>query len=243
MSTEQPDLEETIRLALEAAEAANDVSAEFSEIKRANAKMAEKLESFQKSTSRFVTGILLGAIVSIGLGGLVYFRSLQEMRTLSATYLEALTMFSEKVSGLQTTLDDAQLIVDKVDIANNAQAEQLANIEAKMAELQAAISTELTGFSDQATAMQPQMAESLQSHFDAGMTKTQDLMMAQISDLQLAMTKLLADGIAKAPAAKADATTKASAPAPSTSKKPAPRKSTKKTASTAKPATNPFKYP
>lgn len=238
-------LQDAIRLALEAAEAANDAASEVSRLQSETSAAAARLDRFGARLRPVMIGLLAGASISIVLGGLVYFKTLAEMRRTSATQIEALAMFQETVTALNGQLDAVGAMstrLDEIDTANATAFESIANDIAMQGEQ---IMTDVTGFSDTAGSLQAQIATTLGERIDAGTMATKETLQASISDLQLAMSKMLSAAVRAAPAAAAKpmATTAKPAPAPRrVAPKPKPR-TTSKPKPKAAPAPNPFSYP
>ena len=244
MTTPSADLENSIRLALEAAEAANDTAEEVARLSSDTQAAAQRLDSFAKTMKPIVVGTLIGAVVSVAIGGLVYFRTLSDMRTTSATQIEALTLFSKSVTDLQAQVDIVKTMADQIAELPTAQDLRIAQLENKLADMENRLAEKIEaeantlsgGMADDGSTAQ--MLRSVADAVKEGHQETQNAFVSGLSDLQLAMTRMLADTLGQAAAPDA---AKAQAPA-----KPAPRKSTTKASATRPPARapqNPFKYP
>ena len=90
MSTDYNAVQESIKIALDAADAATDVTAEYNKI-RCNSK---KLENSMNQSQRFISIIfassVAAAIAALVFAGLIYFRTLSELTTMTTTSREAL---------------------------------------------------------------------------------------------------------------------------------------------------------
>ena len=259
--SQNDELQESIRLAVEAAEAANDTAAEITRLKADTLVAAEKINSFGGKMKPVLIGTLIGAVGSMGLAGLIYFRTINEMRTTAATQIEALTLFTQSVERLdgqlsaigemtavladmqthQTTgFDDMQTSVTGVhELILSIQQEAAAAAELAAAEMEA----------EQENPMQSQMAATILDAVEKGHEETQAAIIAGNSDLQLALTRMLADGLAPTPQKKnaRDTTTTGNgrpqtSTASSTASKPKP-KPKPRPRPTAKAPSNPFSYP
>lgn len=113
-----PDLDESIQIALDAADASMDVTAEFERISSQFSATAESTERLAK-TSRIALASGLGvAVLAVAIMGFVWQRSSSGLERLTATNTELLTILAENVddlgSGIQTVVDLSQ----KSDDAN-----------------------------------------------------------------------------------------------------------------------------
>ena len=100
--TAGPETADSIRLALEAAEAATDAAGEAQGL-RTNAETA--IARLDRTTGRvgpLLIGCLAGAVAVLGLGGLFHLRTIADMRTATAAQIEALALFSTRVGTLDT---------------------------------------------------------------------------------------------------------------------------------------------
>jgi hypothetical protein len=100
MSATPTDLENSIQLALEAAAAANDSAEDVARLSADTQAAAARLDDFARVMKPVMMGVVAGAVLAIGLGGLVYLRTLSDMRAATATQTEALTVFSKSVADL-----------------------------------------------------------------------------------------------------------------------------------------------
>ena len=259
--SQNEELQESIRLAVEAAEAANDTAAEITRLKADTLVAAEKINSFGRKMKPVLIGTLIGAVGSMGLAGLIYFRTINEMRTTAATQIEALTLFTqsvERLDGQLTAIGEMTAVLADMQTHQTTGFEDMQTSVAGVHELIMAIQQEAEAAAELAAAemeteaespMQSQMAATILDAVEKGHQETQAAIIAGNSDLQLALTRMLADGLAPTPQKKnaRDTTTTGSgrtekpAATPTASKpkakpKPKPRP-------TAKAPSNPFSYP
>jgi hypothetical protein len=236
------ELKDAIRLALEAAEAANDAASEVSRLQSETSAAAARLDKFGNKLKPVMIGTLVGAAISIALGGLVYFKTLAEMRRTSATQIEALAMFQDSVTQLNGQLD-----------AVNGLSERMAKLEASgndgvnrvieaLTGSEEKLMTQLESTTTESGGMSAQMASAITDRIDSSATTTREAIQGGISDLQLALSKMLAAAVTKAPpAAAAKPAAPTAAPKRTTSSSKKSTSSARKSAPKAEP--NPFKFP
>jgi hypothetical protein len=241
MTAPTADLENSIQMALEAAAAANDTAEDVSKLSSDVQAAAGRLDKWGKQMKPVMIGLIAGAGLSIALGGLVYFRTLSEMRTTSAMHVEALSLFSKSVTELQAEVTKLAAMEERMIALETVQAEGFARLDGAMAQnveaLTAAMAPSETE-GDKTEGPLPQMLRGLVETVEGNHKKTQETFKAGLSDLQLAMTRMIADGIKTAPAAASASAQQAAAPRPTATK---PKKPPVKKAPAT--STNPFKYP
>lgn len=100
MSTSTKAIEESIKIALDAADTATGVTAEFEKIRT----QYEQARKEVKRVNRHAIGIFASSVVAIliatGAAGFMYYRTLGEMRASNSTTLEGLLIFAENVDKL-----------------------------------------------------------------------------------------------------------------------------------------------
>ncbi len=235
MSTTTPtEIESSIQLALEAAAAANDAASDVETLSSETQAAAARLDAFAKVMKPVMMGVVAGAVLAILLGGLVYFRTLSEMRIATATQMEALTLFSTSVDDLKTQIGALETLGDTLATLQTDQDTAFTALEATLlAALQTATETE-DADTEAASPMDSQMLRSLSDTVQQNHQDTRDAVTQGLSDLQLALSRMLVERpVAATPAPQA-------APKPVAAAKPRP---TPRPVAKAKPASNPYKYP
>lgn len=233
MSTTPPaDIENSIQLAIEAAAAANDAASDVASMASETQAAADRLDKFAQVMKPMMMGVVAGSVLAIVLGGLVYFRTLSEMRLATATQMEALTLFSTSVDDLQTQVSSLETLGETLAVLQTDQDAAFAQLEATV---QTALETAETEMAESTTPLDQQMLRSLSDTIAQTHQETRDALTQGLSDLQLAMSRMLLD---QATAAPAPAPQVAAKPVVRAKPRPAPRKAPK-----ARPAPNPYKYP
>ncbi|MEM9435500.1 MAG: hypothetical protein AAGA15_00555 [Pseudomonadota bacterium] len=237
MSTSaSPSLEESIQLAIDAAAAANDNVELATQVKADASAAADRLDAFGKTMKPLMIGTLIGAGLAMALGGVVYFQAISGLRSSAQTQTDAMTLLTETVGQLEARM----LGLDEMD------ARLLALIDARdidEAAMRSAMALELASFKELLDAENemaesvPQMLRAIAERGAADHEDTRAMVTDALSDLQLALTRVVADRPAtSAASARPPATQRPAAQA--TSAAAAPRRPA------ARPVEpNPFKYP
>ena len=197
MTDKTPDIDQTIQIALEAAAAANDTADDVARLTSDTQKAAQRLDNFARGFKPVLLGVIGGAVLSVGLGGLTYLRTLSEMRLTTATQTEALALFTSTVRDLQVNLAEIETLITDVAALKDAQETLLARTDDSPLEI---AGDDPLG----------RLAGLLTQEHET----TRAAMTAAISDLHLALTRLMADAPAPQPASQTPAP-RQTAPQPS----------------------------
>ncbi len=99
-------VQESIKIALDAADAATDVTAEYKRIKNEYIKTEKKMKEIHKYTTIIFSSSIATAVVAIILTGLLYFKSLSELEKMTDTSREALVVFAENVENVNSAVEN-----------------------------------------------------------------------------------------------------------------------------------------
>lgn len=249
MSTETPDVQEAIKIALASADTAGD-AAVMAE-KQAKS-MSNKAEWVDRKLVPFGIGTLVAVVVCTGLSGLVYYRTLADLRTARDTHVEALHLFTQKVNDLTQTVADTEAMIEAQGVTRTELAASLDGITKRIAmmenQVKASSDATMAALGDGADGFAARLSETMDPRVDS----IRDEVMAGMSDLHLALSQKLSalskqvketSMMASTKAAKSQAEAKARMQAAA---KPKPKPKTKTRSSSSKKAAapkNPFSYP
>ena len=104
MSMRPKDIQDSINIALDAADAATDVTAEYSKIKRENKVLEANVKQIHRSTTIIFYSAMITTVVATIFAGLVYFRTMSDLNSITSTSREALVVFAENVNDVNNTL-------------------------------------------------------------------------------------------------------------------------------------------
>jgi F0F1-type ATP synthase membrane subunit b/b' len=145
MSSELNSVQESIKLALDAADAATDVTSEYSQVKREHKKLEQKVSNIHRYTTMTFVTAMVTAVVCLVFSATLYFQTISQLRAMSDTNLEGVVVFSENIQELNGVLEE-------LNSALAQQAELVAlNRESseKMTEMMALISSSSTAMMDE----------------------------------------------------------------------------------------------
>jgi len=98
-------MQESIKIALDAADAATDVTSEYKRIKNEYLKTEQKMKEIHKYTTIIFSSSIATAVIAIILTGLLYFKSLSELEDMTSTSREALVVFAENVENVNKAVE------------------------------------------------------------------------------------------------------------------------------------------
>lgn len=112
MSTEYNAVQESIKIALDAADAATDVTSEYNKTKREHKKLEASVKSVHRFSIIIFTSSMVAAVTALLFASLIYFRTMSELSTMTTTSREALVLFAENVDGVNDSLNKMKGALD-----------------------------------------------------------------------------------------------------------------------------------
>ena len=106
-------VQESIKLALDAADAATDVTSEYNKVRKAHAILESKVKQIHKYTTVvFVSSIVSGLIV-VTVSAFLFMQGSDKLSNMTETSREALVVFAENVDGVNTSLKNLDIAIKK----------------------------------------------------------------------------------------------------------------------------------
>ena len=112
MSTEYNAVQESIKIALDAADAATDVTSEYNKAKREHKKLEASVKSVHRFSIIIFTSSMVAAVAALLFASLIYFRTMSDLSTMTTTSREALVLFAENVDGVNDSLNKMKGALD-----------------------------------------------------------------------------------------------------------------------------------
>ena len=106
MSSELNSVQESIKLALDAADAATDVTSEYSQVKREHKKLEQKVSQIHRYTTMTFVTAMVTAVVCLVFSATLYFQTISQLKSMSDTNLEGVVVFSENIQELNLVLEE-----------------------------------------------------------------------------------------------------------------------------------------
>ena len=106
-------VQESIKLALDAADAATDVTSEYNKVKKAHAILEAKVKQIHKYTTVVFVSSIVSGLVVIAVSAILFMQSSNKLSNMTETSREALVVFAENVDGVNASLKNLDLAIKK----------------------------------------------------------------------------------------------------------------------------------
>ena len=146
MAGEFNSVQESIKLALDAADAATDVTSEYSQVKREHKKLEKKVSQIHRYTTITFVSAISAAVIALAFSATLYFKSISELELMTTTNRQGLIVFSENIETLNSVLAELKVSLSKQEELielNREAASQIGELKIVMAEGSASIVAQL----------------------------------------------------------------------------------------------------
>jgi len=113
MDTKMEAVQESIKLALDAADAATDVTSEYNKVKKAHALLEAKVKQIHKYTTVVFLSSIVSGLAVIIFSGILFMQSSNKLANMTETSREALVVFAENVDGVNASLKNLDTAIKK----------------------------------------------------------------------------------------------------------------------------------
>jgi len=113
MDTKMEAVQESIKLALDAADAATDVTSEYNKVKKAHALLEAKVKQIHKYTTVVFLSSIVSGLVVIIFSAILFMQSSNKLANMTETSREALVVFAENVDGVNASLKNLDTAIKK----------------------------------------------------------------------------------------------------------------------------------
>ena len=113
MDTKMEAVQESIKLALDAADAATDVTSEYNKVKKAHEKLEAKVKQIHKYTTIVFLSSIISGLVVITVSAFLFMQSSDKLTNMTETSREALVVFAENVDGVNASLKNLDTAIKK----------------------------------------------------------------------------------------------------------------------------------
>ena len=151
MAGELNSVQESIKLALDAADAATDVTSEYSQVKREHKKLESKVSQIHRYTTITFLSAISAAVIAMAFSATLYFKSISELKLMTSTNRQGLIVFSENIEQLNTVLAELQISLSKQEELvklNRESTSQISELKSVMADGSANIVAQLQKIGD-----------------------------------------------------------------------------------------------
>jgi len=113
MDTKMEAVQESIKLALDAADAATDVTSEYNKVKKAHALLEAKVKQIHKYTTVVFLSSIVSGLAVIIFSAILFMQSSNKLSNMTETSREALVVFAENVDGVNASLKNLDTAIKK----------------------------------------------------------------------------------------------------------------------------------
>ena len=166
MASEFNSVQESIKLALDAADAATDVTSEYSQVKRDHKKLEKKVSQIHRYTTITFLSAISAAVIALGFSATLYFKSISELKLMTTTNRQGLIVFSENIETLNNVLAELKVSLSKQEELiklNRESTTQIGELKKVMAEGSASIVAQLQKTGDGIDVSTTALGESLKA--------------------------------------------------------------------------------
>ena len=166
MASELNSVQESIKLALDAADAATDVTSEYSQVKREHKKLEKKVSQIHRYTTITFVSAISAAVIALAFSATLYFKSISELKLMTTTNRQGLIVFSENIETLNNVLAELKVSLSKQEELiklNRESASQIGELKKVMAEGSASIVAQLKKTGDGIDVSTTALGESLKA--------------------------------------------------------------------------------
>lgn len=166
MASEFNSVQESIKLALDAADAATDVTSEYSQVKREHKKLERKVSQIHRYTTITFVSAISAAVIALAFSATLYFKSISELKLMTTTNRQGLIVFSENIETLNNVLAELKVSLSKQEELiklNRESTTQIGELKKVMAEGSASIVAQLQKTGDGIDVSTTALGESLKA--------------------------------------------------------------------------------
>ena len=166
MASEFNSVQESIKLALDAADAATDVTSEYSQVKREHKKLERKVSQIHRYTTITFVSAISAAVIALAFSATLYFKSISELKLMTTTNRQGLIVFSENIETLNNVLAELKVSLSKQEELiklNRESTTQIGELKKVMVEGSASIVAQLQKTGDDIDVSTTALGESLKA--------------------------------------------------------------------------------
>lgn len=172
MSDTTVNVEDSIKIALDAADIATNAASEFDKIRNENQSLRDQMMKLYRSATIVLFSAVAGVAIAISGAALIYFKALSGMETANNTSLEALVIFAENVDKLAAAVDavdDVTAQLGTISSLAGTTDQAVTSLNSKFDQGQADLDARLTSHEEQVVNSISQFSRSVVDEVNAGL--------------------------------------------------------------------------
>ena len=204
MSEKTTNVEDSIKIALDAADMATSAASELDRIRLDNSSVRDEMKRVYRKVSIVFASALAGAAVSILGAAVIYYKTLSGMETANNTSLEALVIFADNIDKLTAAVSSVEDMTGKLgEISSVAEAtnQAVTGLGEKVSSSQTDLNAKLASVQEQLINSVSQFSRSVVDEMNVGLEahgKTGDQILNDINQTSSQILALMGGGSAVA---------------------------------------------
>jgi hypothetical protein len=192
MTTDGKSVEDSIKIALDAADANIKITDEYERIRKDYSAVEAEVKKLYKNATTVFVSSAVASLIAVVAASMMYYRTIEAMETSNNTSLEALVIFAENVdklalatSSLDETMSAQAAIADKITETQ----ETLARIEEQQLDV-GSTAEQLTELGETTSAAMSEFSGAMLERFDTDLMKLSQEMTDSLAGLNAAQAEL-----------------------------------------------------
>jgi hypothetical protein len=197
MSEMTTNVEDSIKIALDAADMATSAASEFDRIRVENGVVREDMKRIYRKVTIVFASALAGAVVSLLGASVIYYKTLSGMETANNTSLEALVIFAENVDKLTAAVSSVEDMTGKlgeISATAGSTAQAVTGLDEKVSGNQSDLNAQLAALEEQLVNSVSQFSRSVVDEVNTGIAtqaKTGDQMLTDLTQTSAQILSLM----------------------------------------------------
>ncbi len=197
MSEMTTNVEDSIKIALDAADMATSAASEFDRIRVENGVVREEMKRVYRKVTIVFASALAGAVVSLLGASVIYYKTLSGMETANNTSLEALVIFAENVDKLTAAVSSVEDMTGKlgeISATAGSTAQAVTGLDEKVSGNQSDLNAKLAALEEQLVNSVSQFSRSVVDEVNTGIatqTKAGDQMLTDLTQTSAQILSLM----------------------------------------------------
>ena len=204
MSEKTTNVEDSIKIALDAADMATSAASELDRIRLDNSSVRDEMKRVYRKVSIVFASALVGTAVSLLGAAVIYYKTLSGMETANNTSLEALVIFADNIDKLTAAVSSVEDMTGKLgEISSVAEAtnQAVTGLGEKVSSSQTDLNAQLASVQEQLINSVSQFSRSVVDEMNVGLEahgKTGDQILNDINQTSSQILALMGGGSAVA---------------------------------------------
>jgi hypothetical protein len=197
MSEMTTNVEDSIKIALDAADMATSAASEFDRIRVENGVVREDMKRVYRKVTIVFASALACAVVSLLGASVIYYKTLSGMETANNTSLEALVIFAENVDKLTAAVSSVEDMTGKlgeISATAGSTAQVVTGLDEKVSGNQSDLNAQLAALEEQLVNSVSQFSRSVVDEVNTGIAtqaKTGDQMLTDLTQTSAQILSLM----------------------------------------------------